>query len=142
MTDTTTMPIGTDAHLSSAFVVRPLTDADWPAAKAVDGLAFGYHPDDEFLDTVARPTYDIGRFTGVSESAENAVLLGIGAIQSRNLTLPGRGPTPVAAVTWVAVRPDQQRRGILRKVMAHQLHGLRAGEGEPVAILTASESGI
>src|ERR1700712_2388283 len=33
----------------SGFVVRPLTDADWPAAKAVDGLAFGYQPDDDFL---------------------------------------------------------------------------------------------
>ena len=133
MTDITPAPSG--------FVVRPLTDADWPAAKAVDGLAFGYQPDDDFLDTVALPTYDIGRFTGVFDPELGGRLVGIGGIQSRDLTLPGRGPTPVAAVTWVAVRPDQQRRGILREVMTHQLHGLRGG-GEPIAILTASEGGI
>ena len=77
----------------SGFVVRPLTDADWPAAKAVDGLAFGYQPDDDFLDTVALPTYDMGRFTGVFDPELGGMLVGIGGIQSRDLTLPGRGPT-------------------------------------------------
>jgi predicted acetyltransferase len=127
---------------SSGFAVRALTTQDWPAAKAVDGLAFGYQPDDDFLDTVALPTYEISRFTGVFDTDLGDQLVGIGAIQSRNMTLPGQRPTPVAAVTWVAVRPDQQRRGILRQVMTHQLHGLHQSAGESVAILTASEGGI
>ncbi len=143
MTDSILTPPASAVALGAGgFVVRPLTDADWPAAKAVDGLAFGHQPDDDFLDTVARPTYDIGRFTGVFDPALDNQLVGIGAIQSRKLTLPGRGPTPVAAVTWVAVRPDQQRRGILREVMTHQLYGLHARGAEPIAILTASEAGI
>ena len=68
--------------------------------------------------------------------------MGTCAIQSRELTFPGRGPAPVAAVTWVSVRPDQQRRGILRRMMMRQLHGLYEEQREPVAILTASEAVI
>ncbi len=124
------------------FVVRPLTAADWPATKAVDAAAFGYQPDDDFLDNVALPTYDLARFTGVFDPNLDQLLVGIGAIQSRELTFPGRGPAAVAAVTWVGVRPDQQRRGILRQVMTAQLHGLHDASAEPVAILTATESGI
>lgn len=107
---------------AGGFRVRALTDADWPGAKLVDGLGFGYLPDDDFLDTVIRPLYDLDQFTGVFDPALGDLLVGIGGIQSRSMTFPGRGPAPVAAVTWVAVRPDQQRRGILRQVMTHQLH--------------------
>lgn len=123
------------------FVVRPLTAADWPAAKAIDAAAFGYTRDDDFLDNVALPQYDPVRFTGVCDPDLGGLLVGIGGIQSRAMTFPG-GPAPVAAVTWVGVRPDQQRRGILREVMKHQLHGLHASQAEPVAILTASEAAI
>ncbi len=143
MTDTTTKPPApATAPGTGGFVVRALTTEDWPAVKAVDGAAFGYVPDDDFLDTVALPTYDMRRFTGVFDPELDGTLVGIGGIQSRDLTLPGRRTTPVAAVTWVAVRPDQQRRGILRQVMTHQLHGLRGDAAEPIAILTASEAAI
>ena len=127
---------------SPAFVVRPLTADEWGSAKDIDGAAFGYEPDHDFLDTVALPALDIRRFTGVFDPALNGMLVGIGAIQSRSLTFPGHGPAPVAAVTWVGVRPDQQRRGVLREVMAAQLGGLHQQQAEPVAILTASEAGI
>ena len=124
------------------FHVRALTAADWPAAKEVDAAAFGYTPDHDFLDTVSLPAQDISRFTGVFDPALDGLLVGIGAIQTRRLTLPGPTSAPVAAVTWVGVRPDQQRRGVLRALMTEQLHGLRRDGGEAVAILTASEGGI
>ncbi|QNK80485.1 GNAT family N-acetyltransferase [Nakamurella sp. PAMC28650] len=151
MTDNPVTSARDDTHLPAAgpdrsgtgrFVVRSLTAADWPAAKAVDAAAFGYAPDDDFLDNTTLPQYDPARFTGVLDPELDGILVGIGGIQSRAMTFPGHGPAPVAAVTWVAVRPDNQRRGILREVMTHQLHGLHDSAGEPVAILTASEAGI
>ena len=124
------------------FFVRALTESDWPAAKAVDAAAFGYEPDEDYLDNVSLPAQDISRFTGVFDPALDRLLIGIGAIQSRCLTLPGSGPSPVAAVTWVGVRPDQQRRGVLRHLMKAQLHGLHESTAESIAILTASEAAI
>ncbi len=126
----------------SPLLVRALESSDWSAAKAVDAAAFGYQPDDDFLDTVVLPAQDIGRFTGVFDPTLDQLLLGIGAIQSRRLTFPGSASAAVAAVTWVGARPDQQRRGVLRALMTAQLHGLKRTGGEAVAILTASESGI
>ncbi len=69
-------------------------------------------------------------------------LVGGGGVLTRDMTLPGAGPTPVAAVTAVGVAPDQRRRGGLRRLMRTQLHGLHEGGGEPVAVLWASEGGI
>ena len=45
-------------------------------------------------------------------------------------------------MTWVSVNPAYRRRGILRRLMRHQLHGLHGQGREPVAILTASEAAI
>ncbi|SDP49000.1 Predicted acetyltransferase [Nakamurella panacisegetis] len=135
-------PAPTSTTGAGGFVVRALSDtseADWAAATRVDALAFGYVPDADYLDRFLRPQYDLGRFTGVFDPALGDLMVGLGGIQSRSLTFPGRGPSPVAAVTWVAVRPDQQRRGALRHVMTHQLH---ADGIEPIAVLTASEAGI
>ncbi|MET3804265.1 putative acetyltransferase [Nakamurella sp. UYEF19] len=138
----TTSPPAPDPSGPGGLVLRPLTMDDWPAAKALDGAAFSYHPENDFLDDLVLPTLEIGRFIGAFDPALGHLLVGIAAIQSRDLTFPGRGPSPVAAVTWVGVRPDQQRRGILRTLMTQQLHGLHRDRQEPVAILTASEAGI
>lgn len=134
--------INAHAAVTAEVFVRPLTSADWPGAKALDAAAFGYDTDDDFLDTVSLPALDINRFLGAFDPALDGLMVGTCAIQSRQLTFPGRGPAPVAAVTWVSVRPDQQRRGILRRLMTQQLHGLHAEQREPVAILTATESVI
>lgn len=69
-------------------------------------------------------------------------LVGGGGVLTRDMTLPGAGPTPVAAVTAVGVAPDQRRRGGLRTLMRIQLHDLHEAGGEPVAALWASEGGI
>jgi predicted acetyltransferase len=91
---------------------------------------------------VSLPALDISRFHGAFDPALDGLMVGTCAVQSRQLTFPGAGPVPVAAVTWVSVRPDQQRRGILRRMMTEQLHGLHREQREPVAILTASEAVI
>ena len=58
---------------------------------------------------------------------------------SVELTLPGLTSVPAAGVTAVSVRTTHRRRGILRQIMTRQLDDVVA-RGEPVAILTASES--
>lgn len=56
------------------------------------------------------------------------------------LTVPG-GVVPACAISSVTVSPTHRRRGILRTLMAGELH-TAAAEGYPVAVLTVSESGI
>jgi predicted acetyltransferase len=56
------------------------------------------------------------------------------------LTVPG-GELGAGGVTWVGVLPSHRRRGILTRLMRHQLDDLRQ-RGEPLAILWASEAAI
>ncbi len=57
------------------------------------------------------------------------------------LTVPGGAQVAAAGVTAVAVLATHRRRGILRRMMEHQLDDI-AARGEPVAVLNASESAI
>jgi len=58
-----------------------------------------------------------------------------------DLTLPGGATVPAGGVTMVGVAATHRRRGILTELMVRQLDDI-AARGEPVAILTASESVI
>jgi predicted acetyltransferase len=58
---------------------------------------------------------------------------------ARGLTVPGGATVPTAAVTVVTVHPPYRRRGLLTKMMVHQLEQV-AKRGEPLAALWASES--
>ncbi len=57
----------------------------------------------------------------------------------RELTVPGGALVPTAAVTVVTVHPPYRRRGLLTKMMVHQLEQV-AKRGDPLAALWASES--
>ncbi len=63
------------------------------------------------------------------------------AAHSFELTVPGGRRVPVAGVTMVGVHPTHRRRGLLRWLMDVQLDDV-ARRGEPLAVLTASESSI
>ena len=58
---------------------------------------------------------------------------------ARRLTVPGGAAVPTAAVTVVTVHPPYRRRGLLTRMMVHQLEQV-AKRGEPLAALWASES--
>lgn len=57
------------------------------------------------------------------------------------VTMPGGRLLPAAGVTMVGVAPTFRRRGILTRLL-RQLHQDAADHGEPVALLTASETSI
>lgn len=117
---------------------RTLTDADWDALFPVTEGAFlaDIRPEDEARH---RAVFEPERFHGVYDAD---LVVGGAGILTRNLTLPGSEPHPVAAVTAVGVASDQRRRGALRTLMRAQLHGLHAAGEEPIAALWASQSGI
>ena len=65
---------------------------------------------------------------------------GTGAF-TMDVTLPGGAVVPAAGVTMIGVAATHRRRGVLTALMARQLDDIAAG-GEPIAMLTASESVI
>lgn len=60
---------------------------------------------------------------------------------TRTMVVPG-GTVPTGAVTVVTVAPAFRRRGLLRRMMTHQLEEIAAAGTEPVALLWASEAAI
>jgi len=121
------------------LTVRPLTEADRDDAIRLDGIAFLGSTPADFLAEFVRPTLEIDRYTGVFDGAE---LVGVAGIFTKDVTFPGGRQVPFAGVTWVGVKPGYTGRGILRSLMTDQLHGLHTRGQEPIAMLTASESGI
>ncbi|MCE0486122.1 GNAT family N-acetyltransferase [Ornithinimicrobium sediminis] len=73
-------------------------------------------------------------------------LVGLYCAYDMHVTVPGPGAghaqVPMSGLSWVSVHPDHRRRGILRSMMAHHLHGLHDDGGAPVAGLWAAEVGI
>ncbi len=120
------------------LTVRTLTQDDFPELTTLVSGAFlsDPRPEDEPLH---RAVFEPQRFHGVYDGGR---LIGSTGIQSRDLTLPGARPAPVAAVTAVGVAPDARRRGALTAAMRAQLDELHASHAEPVAVLWASQAPI
>jgi predicted acetyltransferase len=70
---------------------------------------------------------------------EDGAMVGVSRAYSFELTMPGGALVPAAAVSWVSVIPTHRRRGILT-AMINALHDDARERGEPLAMLTASES--
>jgi len=72
---------------------------------------------------------------------DGATLAGTAASYSFDVTLPGGGTVPMAAVTEVVVSPTHRRQGALTSLMGAVLDQA-VERGEPMAGLTASEATI
>ncbi|WP_158846244.1 GNAT family N-acetyltransferase [Saccharothrix deserti] len=121
-----------------ALTLRTLTADDLPEFQRVVNSAFLFDSVEDQLERW-RDIFEPERHHGVFDGDE---LIGGGGIQSREITVPGAGPRPVAAVTSVGVKPGHRRRGVLTRVMRAQLHGLHEEGREAVAALWASEAAI
>jgi predicted acetyltransferase len=103
----------------------------------VAATAFGEGPNPERIED-EHLVIEYDRMIGVADGDE---LVASAGAYTFDLTVPGDGLVPMAGVTWVACLPSHRRRGILRKMMKHQLDDV-ARRGEPLAGLTASEAVI
>ena len=113
----------------------PAEDEFRDAALAVY-TAFGDVLHDEDLEREAK-VMPRDRFLS---AYDNGRPVGAAASYPFELTIPG-GTVRASGVTWVGVVPSHRRRGILRQLMRRQLDEHQEA-GEPVAILSASESAI
>lgn len=117
--------------------IRPVSADELSAFIPAVGLAFGDQPSAEEVNgwsVMTDPVRTLAAFDGET-------IVATAGIDTMELTVPGAVQLGVAGITAVGVRPTHRRRGLLSQLMARQLDDI-AAVGEPVAILTASESGI
>lgn len=102
-----------------------------------DRMAFGM-PSDPEVDALVPVTLDWDRAVGVE--AGDGRLAGVHASFPFAMPVPG-AVVPTSGLTWVGVRPDHRRRGLLGAMIgAHFERSL--ARGEPVSALFAAEAGI
>ncbi len=94
-------------------------------------------PTDAHVDDT-RLLWELDRSIGALDGTE---WVGAAGAFTFDVTLPGGTTAPVAGVTMVGVAATHRRQGILRTLMARQLDDI-VDRGEPLAALTASETGI
>jgi predicted acetyltransferase len=116
---------------------RPVTTDEFDRLLEVDRTGFGQRPrKPDSPDSWAR-----GEMERTRCAFEHGELVGASRNYSFELTLPGGALLPAAAVSWVSVLATHRRRGVLTG-MIDALHNDARDHGEPVAVLTASESVI
>jgi predicted acetyltransferase len=122
------------------LTLRQLTPADAEQALDLVELVFLAQPLDEAQRAVHTEELELdrGRATGVFDGDE---LVGLGSITPVKLTVPG-GVLPMAGVLIIGVKATHRRRGIMSRLIGHQLHAVHDQGLEPMAGLTASESVI
>jgi predicted acetyltransferase len=145
------MPSDTsDQRTPRELTLRQLTGTDFDQAHQLIEIVFNAEPtspaeraiDEELLEL------DRGRSIGVFDTRESgtresgtAELAGLGTITGMEVSVPG-GMLPMAGVTVIGVKPTHRRRGIMSRLIGHQLRTLHEAGLEPLAGLTASESVI
>ena len=118
-----------------SFELRPVTEEEFPALVRSMEDGFGFHADeDSTADILSRTELD--RTLCAFDGDE---LVATAGAYSFDVTLPGSTTAKAAGVTIVTVKATHRRRGILTSIMAQQLDDV-ADRGEPLALLTASES--
>ncbi|GAA1700390.1 GNAT family N-acetyltransferase [Fodinicola feengrottensis] len=128
----------TNTEQTDGIVLRPFQEDEFrTAVEFINSMFFeALHEEDVEEE---RTLLDLERTTLLADGDE---IVGTAGIYTRRMTVPG-AVVPTAAVTWVGVAPTHRRRGLLTRMMKHQLHGLHnAADGEPVAALWASETAI
>ncbi|MEU4560407.1 GNAT family N-acetyltransferase [Actinoplanes sp. NPDC023936] len=114
--------------------VRPATADDFPAICDLLGTVFH---EDVFPDLEAE-IYETERSLVADDGG---TVVGHADAFTRDLTVPG-AVVPAAHVSGVGVLPTHRRRGILTRLMRHQLREIAAAGREPLAVLWASETKI
>ncbi|MEN1976523.1 GNAT family N-acetyltransferase [Cellulomonas sp. P4] len=109
-----------------------------PEFRALDALAFAEPAQDAETLAAVPFTVPLERAVAVEDAADEIVA--VHGSYAFSLPVPG-GELPCAGLTWVGVRPDHRRRGLLTAMIAAH-HERSAGRGEVVSALFAAEPGI
>src|SRR3954447_6809718 len=118
-----------------ALEYRAGSDDEFTDLLEVDRVGFGMEPRQPGTpDTWARA--ELARTRCAFDGGQ---MVGAGRNYTFELTVPGGALVPATAVSWVSVLPTHRRRGVLRG-MIDALHTDAREHGEPVSMLTASES--
>jgi predicted acetyltransferase len=118
------------------ITLRPIVDAEVAEFERATGVAFGSITADS--DFPWSTSLELNRTLA---AFDDNVIVATAAAFSFELTVPGHALVPTAGVTMVGVHPTHRRRGLLVRMMEDQLADV-AARGEPLAVLTASESAI
>jgi predicted acetyltransferase len=117
--------------------IRSATPEDWEATSRLLFTVFNDTYDEE-LERAEHAVYEPDRALVVTDGDE---IVGNAGILTRDMTVPG-AVVPAAHVTAVGVAPTHRRRGLLRRLMIHQLRDVRDAGREPIAALWATEGRI
>jgi len=115
--------------------LRSVTEEEFATWSRSIERAFGFHGNDEGLESW-RSLTELDRTLAAIDKGD---FIGTAGAFSFDMALPGGSTLPVAGVTAVSVRSTHRRRGVLRQMMERQLADV-AERGEPIAVLTASET--
>lgn len=118
------------------YSLRAGTAGDFDEASRV--LFTAFHEPVAYEAAVERPVYEPERAVLIHDGTD---LVATAGAYTRDLTVPGAG-VPAAYVTMVSVAATHRRRGLLTRMMHHQLRELHTAGREPVAVLWASEGRI
>jgi predicted acetyltransferase len=124
--------------------LRTLAETDLDQVLDLDEMVFNDPPQPDQVRAMAKDLFELdqGRGIGIFASdGHNDELAGVGAISGLEMAVPG-GLLPLAGVLLIAVKPTYRRRGLMSRMIRHQLHTLHEEGLEPLAGLTASESVI
>jgi len=113
-------------------------DDDFRAFNAALYSVFLEEPQDDETE-LSRKITDFDRMFGFHDGNRWVATAGD---YRKQVNLPGDAQVPVAAVTAVTVSPAHRRRGLLTRMMRHQLDGIRDRGTEALAMLFASETAI
>ncbi len=114
--------------------IRPVRPDELDQLVAVLEIAAGRHPS----PGAARPPLLADRTLAVFDGER---MVGGTASEPRELTVPGGATRPAAKITLTGLLPGYRGAGAASELMRRQLPDLRSC-GEPLAILTTSQSGV
>jgi predicted acetyltransferase len=116
--------------------IRSINDDELESWFATFNTAFYmWATDPEAIAAFRRPTFEFDRAIG---AFDGDTMVGTYRSFTTQLTLPGGTRVPANAVSAVSVRPTDRRRGILGRMIAHDVP-LSAERGEVASVLIASE---
>ena len=115
--------------------IRRVREDELPAYIESMSTGFLERPSVERVAEEVKPLWDLERAWAAFDGDR---VCGTFRSWATELTVPGGGRLPAAAVAGVTVMPTHRRRGILRGMVAAE-HAASRERGEAVALLHASE---